>query len=164
MSGGLVGGAVGYNFQFGQYVLGVEGSGAWADISGHGTCGAGSALPHRCGGEISALGTVRGRAGYDLGTSVGPFGGVLVFASGGLAIADVSAWDDLYGRKGSKTVAGWTIGGGVEAMLAQHWSIAIEYLHVDLGEHKVFSAIPPTPERVRTDADVFQIGVRYRFF
>lgn len=164
MAGGLVGGAVGYNFQFGNYVLGVEGSGAWADISGRGTCGVGSALPHRCGGEISALGTVRGRAGYDLGLAGGPFSGMLVFASGGLAVAEVRAWDNLYNTKGSKTLAGWTVGGGVEAMLAQHWSIAIEYLHIDLGDQKVFTAIPPISEKVRTNADVFQIGVRYRFF
>lgn len=164
LSGGLVGGAVGYNFQFGQYVFGLEGSGAWADISGRGVCGVGSAMPHRCGGEISALGTVRGRVGYDLNTAINPFGSVLVFASGGLAIGQVKAWDDLFGTKGSRTLTGWTVGGGVEAMLAQHWSVAIEYLHIDLGDQKVFTAIPPNPERVRTNAEVFQIGLRYRFF
>jgi outer membrane immunogenic protein len=34
ISGGLVGGTVGYNYQFGQGVVGLEGDIDWADING----------------------------------------------------------------------------------------------------------------------------------
>jgi outer membrane immunogenic protein len=40
-------------------------------------------------------------------------------------------------------VTGWTLGGGIEAMICPNWSIKAEYLHVDLGKHAVFNdAIP----------------------
>ena len=163
LSGGLFGGGVGYNWQQERLVYGLEADGSWADISGDGTCGLGGALPHRCGGGIDALGTVRGRIGYDFGHPVGPFGSVMAFAAGGLAVGDIHAWDSLYGNKGSKTLAGWTIGGGIEAMFAQHWSVKLEYLHVDFGDEKVFTAIPPRPERVDTSADIFRVGVNFHF-
>src|SRR5476651_2559028 len=34
VNGGLVGGTIGYNYQFGQTVLGIEGDIDWADING----------------------------------------------------------------------------------------------------------------------------------
>jgi outer membrane immunogenic protein len=30
-------------------------------------------------------------------------------------------------------VTGWTLGGGIEAMICPNWSIKAEYLHVDLA-------------------------------
>lgn len=36
LSGGLVGGAVRYNWQISNFVFGLEGDGSWADISGSG--------------------------------------------------------------------------------------------------------------------------------
>src|ERR1700687_4695540 len=126
LSGGLVGGTVGYDWQNGRYVFGLEGDGSWADISGSGTCGA-PALPHACGGSVRALGTVRARLGYDLG-NVSPWGGgVLAYATGGLAVGDVHAWDSLFGTSGDKTGAGWTVGAGLAATLAPNWSVKLEY-------------------------------------
>ncbi|HEY8136527.1 MAG TPA: outer membrane beta-barrel protein, partial [Methylocystis sp.] len=135
ISGALLGGGVGFNWQQERFVFGIEGDGSWSSISGSGTCGFYSIAPHACGGGIDALGTVRGRVGYDLGNVIGPFGGVLAFVSGGLAIGDVHAWDSLLGASGSQTIAGWTVGGGFEAMIMPHWSVKVEYLHVDLGDH-----------------------------
>ena len=162
LSGGLVGGTVGYDWQNGRYVFGLEGDGSWADISGSGTCGA-PALPHACGGSVRALGTVRARLGYDLG-NVSPWGGgVLAYATGGLAVGDVHAWDSLFGTSGDKTAAGWTVGAGLEAMFAPNWSVKLEYLHVDLGNPAVFSAVPPQPEHVSTHFDVVRLGLNYHF-
>jgi opacity protein-like surface antigen len=162
ISGGLVGGAVGYNFQSGRAVYGIEADASWADVGGSGTCGFGGAVPHACGGDIRGLETVRGRLGYDLGP-VASFGGMLAFVSGGLAVGQVHAWDSLFGTSGDKSAAGWTIGGGLEAMLGTNWSIKLEYLHVDLGNPAVFSAAPPVPEHVSTTAEVVRVGLDYHF-
>jgi outer membrane immunogenic protein len=163
LSGGLVGGTVGYDWQNGRYVFGLEGDGSWADISGSGTCGFGGVAPHPCGGSVRALGTVRARLGYDLG-NVSPWGGgVLAYATGGLAVGDVHAWDSLLGTSGDKTAAGWTVGAGLEAMFAPNWSVKLEYLHVDLGNPAVFTAIPPNPEHVSTHFDVVRLGLNYHF-
>ena len=64
ISGALLGGGVGFNWQQERFVFGIEGDGSWSSISGSGTCGYYSAAPHGCGGGIDALGTVRGRIGY----------------------------------------------------------------------------------------------------
>jgi outer membrane immunogenic protein len=35
---------------------------------------------------------------------------------------------------GSKTLTGWTVGGGIEYALLNNWSIKAEYLYYDLGK------------------------------
>lgn len=163
LSGGLIGGAVGYNYQLDRWVLGVEADDSWADISGSGTCGFNSSAPHACGGGIRWLATVRGRLGYDVGQIFPGVGTTLVYAAGGLAVGDVHAWDSLFGTSGDKTATGWTIGAGFETKLNLNWSVKLEYLHVDLGNPAVFSAIPPQPEHVSTTADIFRVGLSYYF-
>lgn len=54
------------------------------------TCGDSSDL-HACGGGIDAFGTVRGRIGFDPGRSFNLFQSVLLYATGGLAVADLHA-------------------------------------------------------------------------
>ena len=165
LSGGLVGGAVGYNWQQGRFVYGIEGDGSWADVSGSGTCGFGSAAPHGCGGALRSLGTVRGSIGYDLaGFGLGGIGlGTRIFAAGGLAVGEVKAFDAFRGASGTGTLAGYTVGGGIEVLFSPHWSIRAEYLHVDLGTHPIFTAIPPNPERVSTTAEIVRVGISYHF-
>jgi outer membrane immunogenic protein len=163
LSGGLLGGSIGYNFQSNRTVYGIDADASWADISGSGTCGVGGASPHACGGDIRGVETVRGRLGYDVGPVVPSLGSVLVFASGGLAVGQVHAWDSLLGTSGDKSVMGWTIGGGLEAMLGTNWSVRVEYLHIDFGNPAVFTALPPNPEHVSTTADVVQLGLDYHF-
>lgn len=138
----------------------MEADGSWADITGTGSCGADQ---HACGGGIEALGTVRGRLGIDAGSFGGPFGPVLLYATGGLAVGDVHGWDSLHGGSGSSVLAGWTVGAGVEVMFAKNWSAKLEYLHVDLGDHNIFSAVPPYPEYVTTKANIVRAGINYHF-
>ena len=57
-SGGLIGGTVGYNWQFGQTVVGIETDLQWSDIKGSGACTFG------CETRNNWFGTVRGRLGY----------------------------------------------------------------------------------------------------
>jgi outer membrane immunogenic protein len=164
MSGGLIGGAVGYNFQVNRWVLGVEADDSWASITGSGTCGFGGAAPHACGGGIENwLATVRGRLGYDVGQFWPGVGDTMLYIAGGLAVGEVHAWDSLFGASGSTTATGWTFGGGIETKLSPNWSVKLEYLHIDLGDPAVFTAIPPNPEHVSTTADIVRVGVSYYF-
>src|SRR5229473_5364020 len=38
---------------------------------------------------------------------------------------------------GSKTITGWTLGFGLEWMLANNWSAALEFDHYDFGTHQL---------------------------
>jgi len=138
------GGQIGYNTQHQNLVFGIE-----ADVSGGDINGGGSRTTHNFGGwgsytkdistDIDWLGTVRGR----LGIATGP---ALFYATGGFAWAKTDADQSVTFNGGnggapglhavgsaSKTLTGWTAGGGVEWQIAHSWSLKSEYLYVDLG-------------------------------
>jgi outer membrane immunogenic protein len=90
--GGLIGGTLGYNWQAGPWVFGLEGDYSWSDIKGHSdVCGPTTVTPRPCGTKLESFGTFRGRVGYAAGAT----GNVLLYATGGLAVGDVHAWDAL---------------------------------------------------------------------
>ena len=122
VSGGLVGGTLGYNWQTGPWVVGLEGDIDWSSIRGSSGCGIGLS----CETRNDWLGTFRGRLGYAMGS-------FLPYVTGGLAVGDVktsvTGFDDT-----NDTQAGWTVGAGIEASLSGPWSAKVEYLYVDLGD------------------------------
>ena len=73
MSGGLAGGTLGYNWQMGQAVIGLEGDIDWTHLHGNGPC-AGTT----CETRNDWLSTARGRIGY-------AFDRFMPFVSGGAA-------------------------------------------------------------------------------
>lgn len=154
LSGGMAGGTAGYNWQFGQSVLGLEGDVDWSGLQGS---VASAACPGgTCSTSSTWLSTVRGRAGY-------AFDRFLPYVTGGLAVGDIrAATPGLPG--GSSTNAGWTVGGGIEFALPGNWSAKAEYLHVDLGSFNCGTACGGTPnENVSMRDDVFRAGVNYHF-
>ena len=121
VSGGLVGGTVGYNYQFGQAVVGVEGDIDWTDINGTTT----NACPPAARPATPGSSTVRGRLGYAADR-------FMPFVTGGAAFGDIRASTPGFATS-SATNTGWTLGGGLEAALAANWTAKVEYLYVDLG-------------------------------
>src|SRR5215469_12663260 len=152
LSGAQVGGTAGYNRQFGNAVLGVEGDIDWSNLKG--TSGAGPCPG--CSTSDSWLSTVRGRAGYSFGT-------VMPYLTGGLAAGDIRASAPGFGGA-STTNAGWTIGGGIEIALPGNWTAKAEYLHVDLGSFNCGPSCGPSPtNNVSIHDDIVRAGVNYRF-
>jgi outer membrane immunogenic protein len=122
-SGGLVGGTIGYNWQTGPWVLGLEGDIDWADIKG--TTNVPGCIGGGCSSENDWLGTARGRVGY-------AFNGWMPYVTGGAAFGDVEATHA--GATGqSTTQLGWTIGAGFEFAVVNNLTAKVEYLHYDLG-------------------------------
>jgi outer membrane immunogenic protein len=171
ISGPVVGGGFGFNWQSGQWVSGIETDLSWADVKGDTTCGLGTS----CGTKVEALGTVRARLGMLLGGAPAYSGmptkaappaisyGPLVYVTGGFAYADVHAWDNFSPASGSKWLTGWTVGGGVEWKLTGNWTAKLEYLFVDLQRKHVFDIVPGTPEFVDANMHVVRFGVSYQF-
>jgi outer membrane immunogenic protein len=131
------GGQIGYNWQQGRFVYGLE-----ADISGltkpdsYAKDGG-----FEYGSHISWLSTIRGRLGYAFGDR----GDWLAYGTVGLAIGGV---EGKYGGcpdgcdqwSYSKTKLGWAVGGGVEHLISRNWSVGLEALYVDLGTSYMSSA------------------------
>ncbi|MDQ2084215.1 porin family protein [Xanthobacteraceae bacterium Astr-EGSB] len=140
VSGGMIGATVGYNWQFGTWVLGLEGDIDWTNIKGS------NAFAET---KNEYLSTIRGRVGYS-------FDRWMPYVTGGLALGGVKATDVL-GNSRDETKAGWTVGTGVEFAFAPQWTAKVEYLYVDLGNVEFAGN--------KTDfyTNVVRGGVNYRF-
>jgi outer membrane immunogenic protein len=152
-SGGLVGGTVGYNYQVGPWVFGLEGDVDWSDMKGSTTavpCTTGS-----CETRNSWFATARGRLGYAIGR-------VLPYVTAGGAFGDIKATPaGLAGERDSK--AGWTAGAGVEVALTGPWSAKVEYLYADLGDTTCAAGNCALPTTVDLTANMVRAGINYRF-
>ena len=146
LSGGVAGGTLGYNYQVGQAVFGVEGDLGWSNIQGSAICGAGFS----CSTRNDWLGTVRGRLGY----AVDRF---MPYVTGGAAFGDIKTSVAGVGDARS-TKAGWTLGGGIEAAIAGPWTAKVEYLYVDLGRG---GSILGSDANFHTN--IVRAGLNYRF-
>ena len=154
LSGGLIGGTIGYNWQFSQWVIGVEGDADWSNIRGTTTvlCAPG------CETRNHWLATVRGRVGY-------AFDRFLPYITAGLALGDIHANLNVAGFPGgSVTSAGWTAGGGVEVGIVSNVSVKAEYLYVDLSDYNCgFNCGLAANGNVSFYANVFRGGLNIRF-
>ncbi len=134
----FIGGAqLGYNFQSGAFVFGVETDFAWRD----GTAATNVAAPNGLDtttfrDEQGWVGTVRPRAGIAANNWL--FYGTGGFAYGWLKQGYTESRPSVAGASRTVTDAeihtGWTAGGGVEFASSNRWSLGLEYLYQDLGK------------------------------
>jgi len=152
LSGGIIGGTAGYNWQMSSFVFGLEGDVSWSNIKGNtfATCAAG------CETRNSWLSTVRGRVGY-------AFDRFLPYVTGGVAFGDIKATRPAFvGR--SETNAGWTLGAGLEFAVAGNWTVKGEYLYVDLGDFTCgLSCSALAGDKVSFRSHIARGGINYRF-
>jgi outer membrane immunogenic protein len=149
---GFLGGVtLGYNFQTGLWLWGIEGDIDYSGMKGSTDCFGGT-----CETKTSWLGTARGRFGY------AGWNNWLPYLTGGAAFSDVKAITPI--GDASKTMIGWTAGAGVEYAMWSNWSVKAEYLYVDLGKFDCDTCFGPgISESVTFKANVVRAGVNYRF-
>jgi outer membrane immunogenic protein len=151
MSGALAGVTLGYNYQTGVWVWGLEGDLDASWIKGSTTVNCGGT----CETKNSWLGTARGRIGY-------AWDRWMPYITGGAAFGNVKV-TDAFGS-GSATKIGWTAGLGLEYAFWSNWSTKVEYLYVDLG--KTTCAAPScglVDVSGTYKANLVRLGVNYRF-
>ena len=162
-SGYLVGGTLGGNYQWGQFVLGIEGDGDWTNLNGTTFVTGGSGCGAGCETKSDWLATVRGRAGY-------AFDRILIYGTGGAAFGNLQA---AFGSLpfSSSTQTGWTAGGGVEFAFTPNLTAKIEYLYVDLGNQSCAQAncaggtiLAPLNTTVSLTENVVRAGINYKFW
>jgi outer membrane immunogenic protein len=110
------GGQIGYNWQHGNFVFGLEG-----DISG---LAGKNKVYDGFSSSIRWLSTVRARFGLAVGDT-------MAYTTAGVAFGGVK--HEISPYSSTKTSVGWAAGGGVEHMLNRNWTIGLEGLFVDLG-------------------------------
>jgi outer membrane immunogenic protein len=152
--GAMAGGTLGYNWQTGAFVLGLEGDFSWSGVKGSSNCGPG--LAFTCETANGWLATVRGRAGYAIDRW-------LPYITAGGAYGDVKATTSIAGlsASSSKSKLGWTAGVGVEYAFLGNWSAKLEYLYVDLGSFDTGPA--PVVNNVSFKENIIRAGLNYKF-
>jgi outer membrane immunogenic protein len=157
------GGQIGYNFQSGPLVLGIEADLGGMDI-GRSRLLTGSVSGTRVGQDSGLYGDVTGRVGFAAART-------LFYAKGGWAFFDgterfSTVTGSFSGKTDTGTFNGWTLGAGIEHMLDRYWSVKVEYQHFDFGreDFTVLNAASK-PFRFKDDleVDTVKIGLNYKF-
>lgn len=180
-NGALAGGQIGYNYQIGSVVVGVEGDGSWADLKGSGSMFPYPQDPNR-GTAVGTpgwnfdikndwLATARARAGWTTGS-------LLFYGTGGVAFGGLKESHTISGYPWSTTLlgtrdetkTGWTAGAGVEWVLTEHWSAKAEYLFMSFPgvggitnwDTKQFG---PSTDGFKGDFNIHtaDVGINYKF-
>jgi len=157
-SGWLAGGQVGYNWQAGSWVFGLEADGHWADINGSTACPNPAYL---CATDVRTLASFRGRIGY----AAGP---VLFYGTGGAGYADTRYSATTPGGPNfayNTDRWGYAAGAGIEWGFAPSWSAKVEYMHYGFDTNTVpIPALSATATAIlRLDIDTVKVGINYRF-
>jgi len=183
--GFIGGGQVGFNYQIGNSVIGIEADGGWTNARGGRSC---PNILFNCENKMDWLSTVTGRLGY-------AWGRTLVYAKGGFAAAGMderTVWNGdsqaispfftpgvVIGgvalanltppvpavQRSTATPTGWTLGAGMEFGLTPNWSAKAEYLYYDLGDTTyTFTANTfTTTAKIHETGNLVRVGVNYRF-
>lgn len=139
--GGLAGGQIGYNWQSGIVVYGIEADIQWADIHDSKTVAAVSVGHFDASQKLDWFGTVRGRIGITPWSQ-----NALLYLTGGLIYGGEKTEASLeFGRESivvsdSTTRTGGTVGVGLEYLFTQNFSAKIEGLWYDMGHRDLLIA------------------------
>ena len=159
-SGVFGGGTVGYNLQRGQFVFGLEGDFGAMSLSSRTTQPAPLNSPIVAESHGGAYGDITGRFGVAFNQS-------LIYAKGGVAFfggdAKISDIPDKVSTTTQSNPTGWTVGGGIEYIIAPAWSVKAEYQFFDFGSGT--NHMPDDGDRYRTDLSVHTVkaGISYHF-
>jgi outer membrane immunogenic protein len=179
---GVLGGLeLGYNWQIGHFVLGIETDfSGWDMSSNSGQTATGpsppgfglpAVIPYSSSGTVTSnwLYTLRPRVGFANGN-------MLTYLTAGLAVTNLRFSESITMGAGaptligstSATVAGWTAGGGVEYALSYNWFIKAEYLYASFSNQTAAQVVAPFPALTGTatanlNANIVRAGFDYRF-
>src|ERR1700722_6405662 len=159
-SGDFGGGELGYNYQTGNLVFGIEADGSLASVTSHQVTIPFLGVADSVGYRDDGLASLRGRFGVAMN-------GLLLFgtAGGGWVHSKASTIPSVpLILNGASTSAqtwqsGWAAGAGVEYGFMPNWSVKVEYLHFGVGNATYFGTFNTGNVGVET----FRIGVNYLF-
>jgi opacity protein-like surface antigen len=164
------GGQLGYNYQTGAFVFGVEADFGVMDLNHTHDIYSNSSYSYWSKDDGNFYADVTGRLGYAAGPA-------LFYAKGGWAYLDDK--NSIGGTYTSHTndwsvnhnsgLDGWVAGGGIEYMWSPSWSIKAEYLHFDFGKNtSSWTDTYCEPNKTWNfdrdlQLDTFKVGINYHF-
>ncbi|WOH69564.1 outer membrane protein [Bradyrhizobium sp. BWA-3-5] len=163
-TGGTAGGQLGYRWQTGTWVFGLEGQGNWADFRGSNVSLFDPTLRNES--RIDAFGLITGQIGWAANN-------VLFYVKGGAAVtADRfrirdAATGFVVATTGDDTRWGAAVGAGLEFGFAPNWSAGVEYNHLFMQDRShdftTAAGVFFGTDRIRQDVDLVTVRVNYRW-
>ena len=170
LSGAVIGGTVGCDYQFSTWVIGIENDLSWTnDKGGTNIIPPFSPATNRFETSENWIDTLRARFGFarDRWLVYGTAG--VAFTQEGIRLCALLA---AACGTASQDVIGWTVGAGVEYAFWNNWSAKLEYLYVDFSK-TAFGAIPTVSTAgvtgtylgrdVSLTNQIFRAGINYKF-
>jgi outer membrane immunogenic protein len=157
---GTVGGVLlGYNWQNGPVVFGLEGDFGWTNAHGTGLAVVTTTTTQAPNTyDVNWTSRARGRVGY-------AFDNWLFFIAGGFAVADfdfhegaITTTTTVVGAK----YTGWSIGGGAELAITHNLVGRVEYLYDDFG-HKDYVGVTGDPYGVSFRGQTVRGALAWKF-
>jgi outer membrane immunogenic protein len=161
--GGTIGGQVGYRWQAGTWVFGVEAQGNWADFKGSNVSLVFPGAVNTT--KVDAFGLFTGQVGYAANN-------VLFYVKGGAAVTSDSYRVNTLGgalaaSTGDDTRWGGAVGVGLEYGFAPNWSFGVEYNHLFMQDRTYAFTTPAGvgagSDRISQDVDLVTARVNYKF-
>jgi outer membrane immunogenic protein len=158
--GEMAGGTLGWNYQIGQIVLGIEGDYDWQNVRGSSTgatstCFTTITLIGGCNTSSNWYGTFRGRLGYAMDR-------FMIYATAGGAVTDIKAWTATT-TPSANTELGWAAGAGVEGAITDNLTAKVEYLFTDYGNGSCTLVACGTTGSVKFYESMVRAGLNYKF-
>lgn len=155
---GFLGGLyAGYNFDLGNnVVLGIDGDITYNDVSKGIDIYDGDLAVGSFENKLRWSGAVRARAGY-------AFDRFLPYIAGGVAFGNIKNSGDIdgIGFSESKTLTGWTVGGGVDYAATDNLILRLEYRYTDYGDKDLdFGGLSVNNDFKTNEV---RLGVAYKF-
>ncbi len=177
-NGALAGASAGYNWQRGTIVTGIEGEFGHFGLKGSAIDPNGTAF-----GTPDTTTTFKSDAYGALNLRLGVVtNGALLYVKGGVAVLDArastidpciappaSCGTSTVTMQGSKTMAGWSLGGGAEWELGPRWTAKLDYTYFDFGRIRTAGTVGPAisnefyTQSIGVTAHTVKIGVNYRW-
>lgn len=161
-SGGFGGGDIGYNWQRGAFVFGVEADLEVSNIDADFKRFVGANF-FDARKTVDYFSTVRGRLGY-------AFNNVLLYGTGGFAFGPVHNRVFVNGVADAhrdETETGYALGGGIEYAINPRFSLKVEYQYIDFGSYKMSApVVPPNGITIYTNTldnnfNTVRVGLNY---
>ncbi|ANW01933.1 outer membrane protein [Bradyrhizobium icense] len=162
-TGGTIGGQVGYRWQAGTFVFGLEAQGNWADFSGSNLSQVFANSRNHT--NVDAFGLFTGQVGYAVNN-------VLLYVKGGAAVTSneyriSNLAGATIGVTGDDTRWGATVGAGLEYAFAPNWSVGVEYNHLFMQDRTYTFTTPGGAflgtDRISQDVDLVTARLNYKF-
>jgi len=166
-AGALGGGQIGYDRQFGKWVVGVEGNLNATNANGARQCQFG--IFFNCETNVTYAGSATAKLGYAF------WNRSLWYVRGGAAFGDMKLTTtcntgpfNVFGVGGCGEAAkrnrtGWTVGIGSEFAIANNWSVRTETNYFDMGTKDYVLPVTLVPGTVKETGFISTVGLNYRF-